>query len=257
MEYDYWDLKNKKILITGASKGLGSVCAEAFAKAGANLMLTARSGDLLKTLVSKLEMPAKHEVYVGDLIKMDKIAELAARAFQFGPIDVILHVMGGGLGYSDSLLEWEKFDTLFKINIASAAEINRLLVPSMVKRATGNVVHVGSIAGREATGSVGYNAVKAALAAYIRTLGRELADTGVVVTGISPGGFWAPQNSWERFRQRDPNLLKQVIAQRQPRMKLGDASELIPAMFFLASRQATMMTGCSMPIDGGEGLTYQ
>jgi len=188
---------------------------------------------------------------------MDKIAELAARAFKFGPIDVIIHVMGGGLGYSDSLLEWEKFDTLFKINIASAAEINRLLVPSMVKRATGNVVHVGSIAGREATGSVGYNAVKAALAAYIRTLGRELADTGVVVTGISPGGFWAPQNSWERFRQRDPNLLKQVIAQRQPRMKLGDASELIPAMFFLASRQATMMTGCSMPIDGGEGLTYQ
>jgi len=257
MEYDYWDLKNKRVLITGASKGLGSVCAEAFAKVGAELMLTARSDDLLCTLVSKLEMPSNHEVFVGDLCEMEKIQELAARAHKFGPIDVIIHVMGGGLGYSDPLLEWDKFQELFKINISSAAEINRLLLPSMVKRSTGNVIHVGSIAGREATGSVGYNSVKAALAAYIRTLGRELADTGVVVTGISPGGFWAPQNSWERFRQRDPDLLKQVIAQKQPRMKLGDASELIPAMFFLASRQATMMTGCSVPIDGGEGLTYQ
>lgn len=256
MAYDYWDLEKKNVLITGASKGLGRVCAEAFAQAGANLILTARSNDLLKSLLEGLESPMKHEIFAADLCESDQIVDLTARAERFGPIDIILHVMGGGLGISEPLLESDQLQSLFKTNLASAVELNRLLIPTMVNRGTGNVVHVGSIAGREATGSVGYNTVKAALAAYIRTLGRELADTGVVVTGISPGGFWAPENSWERFRQRNPELVQQVISKRQPRKKLGDAKEIVPIMLFLASRQATMMTGCSVPIDGGEGLTY-
>jgi 3-oxoacyl-[acyl-carrier protein] reductase len=254
---DYWSLKGKRVLLTGASKGLGRVCAEAFEQVGAELLLCARSADRLQTLVESFGEPAKHDVFVGDLRDPEQVGVLAERAGEFGPIDVVLHAMGGGLGMSKPLLEWGEFDALFTTNLASAAELNRLLVPAMIDRGRGNVVHVGSIAGREATGSVGYNSVKAALAAYIRTLGRELADTGVIVTGISPGGFWAPENSWHRFKDRDPELLAQVIAERQPRKKLGDASEIVPVMLFLASDQATMMAGCSVPIDGGEGVTYQ
>ena len=81
-------------------------------------------------------------------------------------------------------------------------EINKIIVPQMIQRKCGNLVHVCSIASSEATGSVGYNTVKAALAAYVRTLGRELVDSGVVVTGILPGGFYAPGNSWERLEEK-------------------------------------------------------
>ena len=206
MPGDYWGLRGKKVLVTGASKGLGRVCAEAFARAGADLLLCARSGDRLEALVAALDGPERHAIFAADLQQPEQVAALAECSGAFGPVDVILHGMGGGLGMSDPLLAWDQFDALFTTNLASAAELNRLLVPAMLERGTGNVVHVGSIAGREATGAVGYNAGKAGLAAYIRTLGRELAASGVVVTGISPGGFWAPENSWVRFQQRDEAL---------------------------------------------------
>ena len=126
----------------------------------------------------------------------------------------------------------------------------------MIERETGNIVHVGSIASSEAVGSVGYNTAKAGLAAYSRSLGREVAKSGVIVTAILPGGFWAPENSFERFRERDPESLAKLIAEKQPRGKMGDADEILPLIFFLVSRQATMMAGCCVPIDGGEGVAY-
>ncbi len=256
MGEDTCELKDKRVIITGASRGLGQVCAESFAKEGSKLLLAARSQDSLEKIKESLANPDAHRIYAGDLTKPDEIEKLIETAEEFGDIDVILHVMGGGLGMGDPLLKWGEFDTLFKTNLASAAEINRLIIPRMIERKTGNIVHVGSISGREATGSVGYNSVKAALAAYTRSLGRELADTGVIVTGILPGGFWAPDNAWVRFEKREPELVKKIISERQPRKKLGEAKEIIPMMLFLASRRATMMTGCCVPIDGGEGMAY-
>lgn len=253
---DLYGLRGKLVLITGASRGLGQVCAEAFAREGARLLLAARDADRLEALRQSLDAPGGHRVHPGDLTRPEEIDRLAEAAGRFGDLDVILHVMGGGLGFRDPLLTWDEFAGLFQTNLASAAELNRLVVPRMTARGTGNIVHVGSIAGTEAVGSVGYNTVKAALAAYVRSLGRELAGSGVIVTGILPGGFWAPENAWVRFQQRSPERLEQVIQERQPRGRLGEASELLPLMLFLASRQATMMTGCCVPIDGGEGVTY-
>lgn len=248
--------RGKRVLVTGASRGLGQECAVALAQAGARLLLSSRSEDRLEAVRQSLEAPDEHVVHAADLTNQEAVAGLVRVANTFGVIDIILHVMGGGFGLRDPLLTWDDLSLLFRGNVAAAVEINRHLVPAMVERGSGNVVHVGSIAGREATGSVGYNAVKAALSAYVRSLGRELADTGVVVTGITPGGFVAPDNSWVRFRERDEALMEQVIAEKQPRKRLGTADEIVPMIMFLASRQATMMTGCCVPIDGGEGLGY-
>ncbi len=113
----------------------------------------------------------------------------AKKAKEFlGKIDVVLHVVGGGLGLRDPLLKSEDFIKLFKLNVTAASEINRIVLPEMIKRKKGNLVHVGSIASSEATGSVGYNSVKSAVAAYVRSLGREVAGSGVVVTGVGIGG---------------------------------------------------------------------
>mgnify|MGYP001307513845 CR=1 FL=1 len=113
-------------------------------------------------------------------------------------------MVGGGYGFRDPLLTWEQFETLYKVNVSIAAEINRLVLPSMVEQKKGFVVHVGSVASQEATASVGYNTVKASLAAYVRSLGREMAHTGVIITGILPGAFYAPGNSWRRLEENKP-----------------------------------------------------
>lgn len=250
------DFRGKRVLVTGASRGLGQSCAEAFAKRGAHVLLTGRSADRLANLQASLDRPDDHKVFSGDLMRLEVINQLIDVAKAFGEIDVILHAMGGGLGLRDPLLTWDDFATLFHTNLAAAAEINRGLIPHMIERNSGNIIHVGSIASTEAVGSVGYNTVKAALAAYTRSLGRTLASTGVIVTGILPGGFWAPDNVMVRFEQRDPERFKKILLERQPRKRLGEPEEIIPLILFLASRQATMMTGCCVPIDGGEGVTY-
>ena len=250
------EFRGTRVLVTGSSRGLGQSCAEAFAKRGARVLLTGRSADRLASLRASFECPEDHQVFTGDLTRPEVIDQLIEAAGAFGEIDVILHVMGGGLGLRDPLVTWDDFATLFHTNLAAAAEINRRLIPRMIERHTGNIVHVGSIASTEAVGSVGYNTIKAALAAYTRSLGRTLAPTGVIVTGILPGGFWAPDNGMARLQQRDPQVLEQWIAERAPRKRLGQPEEILPLMMFLASRKATMMAGCCVPIDAGEGLTY-
>lgn len=252
-----FDLKNRNVLITGASKGLGSVCSKALADHDARLALIARSAEKLEEVRSNCKNSEKHIVIVSDLSDMKKLHDAIGISREFlGEIDVVLHVVGGGLGFRDPLLSSEDLYKLFMLNVGVAAEINRIIVPHMMKKKRGNLVHVCSISSSEATGSVGYNTVKAALAAYVRSLGREIAASGVVATGILPGGFYAPENSWERHKANNPKMVEKFIEERLPRKFLGKAEELIPMILLLCSDAASMMSGCLVPIDAGEGRSY-
>lgn len=252
-----WNLEGKRVLITGASKGLGAVAAKALAREGAILALLARSADKLEEVRTGCQNAEKHKSIPVDLTDMQQLRISVSQAKEFlGEVDVILHVAGGGLGLRHPLLSSEDIEKLLSLNIKAAVEINHLLLPEMMARKNGNVVQVCSIASAEATGSVGYNTAKAALAAYVRSLGREVAASGVVVTGILPGGFYAPENSWMRFQARDPEGVKKFVEERLPRKFLGQAEEIIPLLLFLCSDQASMMGGCLVPIDAGEGKAY-
>ncbi len=251
------DLNGKKILITGASKGLGLVCTKLLDKEGAHLVLMARSINKLEEIRKSLNSPDHHLCLEVDLTNLNQLKNGIKKTEEYlGDIDVVLHVAGGGLGLRDTLLSSEDFEKLFALNFKAIVEINHLLIPKMIKRGKGNVVHIGSISSSEATGSVGYNTVKAALAAYVRTLGRDIAYSNVIATGILPGSFYAPENSWARFEKRDPEGLKRVIQERLPRGRLGDAQEMIHLISFLCSEKASMMSGCLVPIDAGEGKSY-
>jgi 3-oxoacyl-[acyl-carrier protein] reductase len=249
--------KDKRILITGASKGLGWVCAQELAKQGARLVFSGRNKEKLAELKASLLNPDMHMVFFGDLVDPKVISELVSKSEAFlGGIDIVLHVLGGGYGFRDPLLTWDQLDTLHKVNIGVAAEINRWIVPGMIEQKSGNLVHVGSIASAEATGSVGYNTIKASLAGYVRSLGRELAPSGVVVTGVLPGAFYAPGNSWRRLEENKPEVVQNFIKENLPRKKIAEAEEVVPLILFLASEAASMMSGSCVPIDAGEGKAY-
>ncbi len=250
-------LSNKNIILTGASKGFGSLCARALAANGARLVLIARSQDLLQEVQSSCENSGNHLVLAADLTDPLQLKEAVSKAEEFlGVVDVVLHVAGGGLGLRDPFLSAADLDKLLTLNIKVAVDINRLLLPSMLLRHKGNIVHVGSIASSEVVASVGYNTSRAALAGYVRSMGREVAGSGVVVTGILPGAFYAPGNSWERLEKNKPEVVQQFIKDRLPRGFLGKAEELLPMILLLCSDSASMMGGCLVPIDAGEGRSY-
>ena len=252
-----FNLNNKGIIITGASKGLGAVCAKALAKEGARLVLFARSYELLEQTRNACANNQKHLSIAVDLTSAPALGAAIVKAEDFlQKVDVVLHVAGGGLGLRDPFISSLDLDQLLTLNLKVPVEINRLILPQMIHNKKGNIVHIGSTASTEAVASVGYNTVKGALAAYVRSLGREVAGSGVIVTGILPGGFYAPGNSWERLEKNKPEVVKQFIKQRLPRGFLGTAEELIPMILLLCSDSASMMGGCLVPIDAGEGRTY-
>lgn len=250
-------MHDKKILITGASKGLGAVAAVAFAERGARVALLARSQDKLEAVRESCKNPQQHLCVPVDLLEIKAIPAAVQKSEEFlGGIDVVLHSAGGGLGLKDNLLTHVDFLKLFVLNLGAAAEINRLVVPEMKRKGSGNLVHVGSIASSEGVGSVGYNSVKAGLAAYVRSLGRELSRFNIITTGILPGGFISPGNAMSRLKESNPDAYKAFIDERLPRKIMGDAEELIPILALLCSKEASMMGGCLVPIDAGEGRAY-
>lgn len=250
-------MQDARILITGASKGLGAVAAVAFAERGARLALLARSQDKLESVRQACHDPERHLSIPVDLLELENIQSAVIKAKEFlGGIDVVLHSAGGGLGFRDNLLTHGELLRLFALNLGAAAEINRLVAPEMQERRSGNLVHVGSIASSEGVGSVGYNTVKAALAAYVRSLGREMNRCNVIVTGILPGGFIAPENAMARLQEANPEAYERFIKERLPRQIMGEAKELIPMLLLLCSEGASMMGGCLVPIDAGEGRAY-
>jgi len=250
-------MKNQRVLITGASKGLGAIAAVALAEQGARVVLLARSQDKLESVRQSCTDPERHLSISVDLLELDQIQSAVLKAKNFlGGIDVVLHSAGGGLGFKDDLLLSDEFYKLFALNLGAAAEINRLVAPEMIERRSGNLVHVGSIASSEGVGSVGYNTVKAALAAYVRSLGRELNRSNVIATGILPGGFIAPENAMARLQDANPEAYSNFIEERLPRQIMGEAKELIPMLLLLCSEGASMMGGCLVPIDAGEGRAY-
>lgn len=251
------DFTSKRVLITGASRGLGAVLAMNLAKAGAKLALLARTKDKLEELRQSLDKPNNHVCCLADFRDLQNTRSATHKALEFlGGIDSVIHAAGGGLGLKDPLLSAADLSTLLSVNLLAAIEINAIVAPQMKKQKSGNLVHVGSIASFEGVGSVGYNTVKAALAAYVRSLGRELAPNGIIVTGIAPGGFTAPENAMVRLQEKNPQAYEDFINERLPRGVMGQAEELMPLILFLCSPQAGMMSGCMVPIDGAEGRAY-
>ena len=249
---------DKRIIVTGASRGLGAVACDALAKRGAKIAMLSRSKKEMDKLKSRLKNPSSHISIKIDLLKNNAIKLAIKKAKKFlKQVDVVLHVAGGGFGLKENLIKDKDLKALLQVNLGAAAEINRLVVGGKTKSQSLKLVHVGSIASNEAVASVGYNVAKSALSTYVRSLGRELYKNNVIVTGILPGGFIAPGNAMERLRKKNIKNYKKFIKTRLPRGLMGNVNEVLPMLLFLCSKHSSMMGGCLVPMDAGEGRAYQ
>ena len=251
-------LLGKKVIVTGASRGLGESICYTLAESGAEIAMISRSKDEMEKIRKKIINSNDHISIKLDLLSISKISYAIKKAKKFlKNIDIVLHIAGGGLGLKDPLLNYKDFNKLLNTNLVSVAEINRQVIKNKTPNEELKLIHIGSIASSEAVGSVGYNVAKSALSAYVRSIGRELYKKNVIATGILPGGFIAPGNAMLRFKIKNIKDYKKFIKKRLPRNKMGDASEIIPIILFLCSQHASMMGGCMVPIDAGEGIAYQ
>lgn len=177
------DLSNKRVLVTGGTKGIGKAVVELFLAEGAKVITSARQTDI--------EMP--NDLFVpADLSTREGCAALVAAIKQrLGGVDIIIHVLGGSSapGGGFAALDDEQWQRELNLNLFPAVRLDRALLPDMLERKAGVIIHVTSIQSQlplpEAT--LAYAAAKAALSTYSKGLSKEVSPKGVRVVRVSPG----------------------------------------------------------------------
>ena len=181
-------LENRIVCVTGASAGIGEACARAFAAAGARLLLMARRVDRLEALAAELGVPS----FVAALDVRDRAAvehTFAGLPAEWAAIDVLVNNAGLGRGL-DKLFEGsvDDWDEMLDTNVKGLLHVDRAVVPLMVARGRGTVIHLGSIAGRQTyPGGNVYCASKHAVRALTDALRLDVLGTGVRVATVDPG----------------------------------------------------------------------
>ncbi len=247
-------MHKRKLLITGAGSGLGRVLSFALADASFDLCLLSKSKQKLQTIQDSIH--SSIIIYAVDLaneLELDQVLNHLINQ-NFIP-DIIIHCAGGGFKMHDPLLPKRDFCRLLDVNLTSIVQINSKLLPAMLDRGSGVVIHIGSTAAHSAHGSVAYNTAKAALAAYVRSLGRSLAAEGVIVTGISPGSFVAEGNNMSRFQADQPGDFAAYV-DKLPAKRMTESEEFIQIIQMLCNQKTPLFSGCMLPVDAGEGMSY-
>jgi 3-oxoacyl-[acyl-carrier protein] reductase len=122
----------------------------------------------------------------------------------------------------------------------------------MVQRGWGRIVVISSVWGRESGGAPAYNAAKAAENSMVKSLAREVAGNGVTVNAVAPGSVMWEGGGWWRRRQADPQGIAEFIRQDMPIGRFGSVEEVANVVAFVCSRQASLLTGAIINVDGGQ-----
>lgn len=248
------NLDGKRVLVTGASRGLGKTIALLLAEEGAKVCAVARSRIDLDQLISEMGgSQAGHYGLSLDLTE-SRAVDILCQNMQanFGLADIIIHNLGGTLGFREPLIPAEDFQKVWYFNLGIAIEINRLLIPNMQRNHWGRVVHISSPAAVNADASLAYCAAKAAVNTYVKGFGREMAKYGIIVTAVLPGPFSAPGGHWERMLRLEPDKFKRFMENRMTALqRLGEPEEIGHLVAILCSDYASFMPGAVVSVDGG------
>jgi NAD(P)-dependent dehydrogenase (short-subunit alcohol dehydrogenase family) len=246
------ELEGKRAVVTGGTKGIGLATVNRLREAGARVVTSARNGEDREGFV------------VADVSTLEGVERLAQEAErQLGGVDVLVHVVGGSRapagGYA--VLDDAEWDRALSQNLYSAVRLDRALLPGMVERGSGVVIHVSSIQRvmplPEAT--LAYAAAKAALSNYSKGLSKEVSPKGVRVVRVSPG-WVATEASVALIERLAANgETDYEAAQKQLMDSLGGIplgrpakpEEVADLIAFLVSPRAAAITGAEYVIDGG------
>ena len=181
--------KDKTVIVTGGSEGVGAAAARLFAGAGANLMLVARNRKNLEAIAAELRDRSRVEIFPMDVSDADSCVDLFKKTqFEFGRIDVLVNNAGfHARGYVESVSA-EDLGRTIDVNLKAPIMLTRLALPHIREAGGGAIVNVASLAGRTPVpGSAAYSASKFGLRAFTFSLAEEIRESGIKLAVVSPG----------------------------------------------------------------------
>jgi NAD(P)-dependent dehydrogenase (short-subunit alcohol dehydrogenase family) len=246
----YPDLKDKVVVVTGGTDGIGRAAAIMFARQGANVFVAGTSEKKGAEVEQQVAKDGGRCTFVKtDVTDVEAVAALAAKVKEAGSLGVIVNVAGGFPTYTKaSTIETspEDWDRGVRLNLYSVFYCCRALVPLMDKG--GSVINITSNAARKAETHAPryYSTSKAAVQHLTKVLAFELAPA-IRVNSVAPGTTLSGRIKRTATPERIESLVKQV-----PRRKLAEPDEIASAILFLASEEAAHITGITMDVSGGQ-----
>ncbi|GAA5083505.1 glucose 1-dehydrogenase [Thermocatellispora tengchongensis] len=237
-------------MVTGASRGIGRAIALAYAEAGADLALVARSAEALAEVAKEVEALGRTAVVIPcDLTDRDAAAAAVHRSIaDLGQVDVVVNNAGGSnfmVPFRD--LRLSGWDKLMRLNLDSAMAVCHAVAPHLLDRGSGSVINVGSVAAVSAPMLAPYGAAKAALVGLTKTLAVEWGGSGVRVNALCPG--WTAtelnENLW------GDEATSRAMMANVPLGRWATPEEMAGPAVFLAAPASSYMTGQVLFIDGG------
>lgn len=241
-------LEGRIALVTGASQGIGRACALTLAKAGAQVALAARNTAKLAETATEIEaaggkaVPFEMDLASEESIRMGVKAVLA----QFGKIEILVN--NGGITRDNLMLRMKlaDWDAVLATNLTGAFLLTQAACSSMLKARRGRIINITSVVGEAGqAGQANYAASKAGLIGLTKSLARELASRNVTVNAVAPGYISTPMTDVLNEQQRSA-MLTQI-----PLDRAGTPDDIANAVAFLASDEASYITGHVLDVNGG------
>ncbi len=258
-------LKDKVVLVTAASEGIGRAIAEGFAAEGAKVAITGRRGDHVRKAAQDISQSSGTEVLgiAADASKAeDNIRMVDEVVRRFGSVQVLVNNAGGVGAFAafDDLTD-EDWLGVIDLNVMSAVRATRAVLPHMQRQKWGRIVNISSESGTQPDAAMPhYNASKAAMNSLTKSLSKAYAKDGILVNTVSPAFIMTPllrqflrKMADERHASFDETVA-QFLAQNRPHIELkrpGTSEEVAAAVVFLASERASFITGANLRVDGG------
>jgi NAD(P)-dependent dehydrogenase (short-subunit alcohol dehydrogenase family) len=251
-------IEGRLALVTGSGRGIGAATARCLAGEGAHVVVVSRTQEDVERVVAEIGGVKKGHLGIAlDLVDENapaKLVEIVRN--RIGEPSIVVHNLGGTLDIKDPFCSIQDWRRVYRANLEVGVELNTLLVPSMMKRKWGRIVHTSSISAMENHGPVTYCAIKAALTAYTRSFGGVVAPDGVVISTVLPGAVFTESGYWDTTTKENPEHVRKFLTERQRIGRFGRPEEIGNFITFLCSDLASFNTGSIVPVDGGQGRGY-
>jgi NAD(P)-dependent dehydrogenase (short-subunit alcohol dehydrogenase family) len=254
---DEKQFNGKVALVTGATSGIGQACAIAFAKAGAKVVGVGRNAEALGEVETRIrDLGVEVLTIQADLAQDAEATRVVERAREvFGGIDILVNAAGhisNGTVENTSLEAW---DDMMNVNVRAPFQLMQKAMPSLIER-RGNVVNISSVTGLRAfPGVLAYCVSKAALDQLTRCASLELAAKGVRVNAVNPGVVVTEIHKRGGMNDDAYAAFLEHSKTTHPLGRTGRPEEIADLVLFLASDQASWITGATYSIDGGRSQT--
>jgi NAD(P)-dependent dehydrogenase (short-subunit alcohol dehydrogenase family) len=252
MKTDLFDLTDKVAIITGASRGIGFAIAEAFAMAGAKVVLASRKQEALDQAAEKIRSQGGEAfpfaAHTGDSESVDKLVAFTLE--HFDGLDILVNNAATNPHFGPLLTSEEShWDKILDVNLKGYFRMVKACVESMRQRGGGKVINLASVAGLNYQQGMGiYGISKAGVLMLTKTLAVELAADNIQVNAVVPGFI---QTQFSRALWETPEIHQKIIA-RIPQGRIAQPDELTGIALYLASQASSFTTGAVMLVDGGQ-----